>query len=454
MREQTVVSKKSNLMIIFLSLLLGFLLYISPAFVFCIFLTVLLFFMTLNNTDIEDRHFMSVIMGLNFIVKLIGFVLVEYYCFKIGYFDIFGDAHMNIEVGLQISDFLTKGQQIFYIPFSYMFKSGRYNIHGMTFFNGLYFSIFGNDIISIKYINILCSLITGWMVYDLTKRISSSAAGKIAISIVLFWPTIFVWSLTDLKESHFFLALIAAFWFFNKIAKSSSVKRRIVFFIPLTTSVIYLITLRPALMLPIVLVCAVISGSYYLFIWCRNKNNKMTIKLTPVIFMSGILLFIGYSPHIFQNLKGYYELALGYNAGFLATGGWNYNLLEGNPHDFYTVSFFLKYIVGSWLHFLLEPLPWHIFSLSMIMLYPAMFIWYLILFFSVTGAIRICRAGKGREVFPILIFLVLYITVVGVSVSNIGTAVRFRDAVTPIIIILASCNLTKARKEILCQNTN
>ena len=54
------------------------------------------------------------------------------------------------------------------------------------------------------------------------------------------------------------------------------------------------------------------------------------------------------------------------------------------------------------------------------------------------GIKKIFTEGKVRLIAHILVFLVLYSTIVGMSVANIGTLVRFRDAMLPIFAILSS----------------
>ena len=140
-----------------------------------------------------------------------------------------------------------------------------------------------------------------------------------------------------------------------------------------------------------------------------------------------------------------YKQAIGLNRGFLGTGGFNYDLLSG-VNNVYSLKFFLKYVFFMLLHFLLEPLPWNIASLSMLLIFPQMLLWYFILFASVAGMIRMCRIGRASRIFSPLAFLIIYTVVIGTAISNIGTASRFRDTISPIVVMLASCALVSSSK--------
>ena len=125
--------------------------------------------------------------------------------------------------------------------------------------------------------------------------------------------------------------------------------------------------------------------------------------------------------------------------GFLSSGGWNYDLLGNFAPDYYfTPLFIVNYFISGWFHFLCEPLPWNITSASMLVSYPMMLVWYLLMFFAFFGVIKLLRRGKIREIYPMLTFVFFYITITGMSIANIGTAVRFRDMIMPIIAVLAA----------------
>jgi uncharacterized membrane protein YhaH (DUF805 family) len=129
------------------------------------------------------------------------------------------------------------------------------------------------------------------------------------------------------------------------------------------------------------------------------------------------------------------------------SGGWNYNIIGDMGQNYFTLQFFVKYLAKAWFHFMTEPLLWHIYSKGILLLSLAMPLWYLLLFLSLIGVIRIRKTGRTAIFLPMIIFTVLYVTIVGMAVANIGTVVRFRDVVMPFVVILAACGMTNPAKE-------
>jgi lipid-A-disaccharide synthase-like uncharacterized protein len=149
-----------------------------------------------------------------------------------------------------------------------------------------------------------------------------------------------------------------------------------------------------------------------------------------------------------------YALILHYHIGFLNSGGWNIDLLGDQSQNFFTLQFIIKYIAKAWASFFLEPLPWHFYSYSLMATYPMMLAWYIIAAFSAAGVIRAYYAGRSKEVFAMLTFTVIYVTVVGMSVANIGTIIRFRDVMVPIVAVFAGIGMSGVyrAKEERCRN--
>lgn len=432
----TVSSKGLSPVIIITAVFLGLFSYISPGLVFCTLLTLALFLIISRGSDTNDRRFVFTVISLALVLRLIALIIVQYYCFERGLLDILGDAASNLEHGWTVSQFLI-GESV--IKKSLYVDLGRYNVHLKIIFNGAFFTLFGNDVPSLKYLNILSVVTSGWLVYDLTRKIYSSSAGKLAMTFVLFWPTLFFWSITDLKESHLILAIITTLWLLNKIATEKGIKFKLIFAVLLAMSIIYAIFLRVTLMLPLMLLTLSVTFIYFTLRWSFNRAKGLIF----IALIGSVILLFSQKEVFSQLLKANYDVILGNYRGFLTSGGRNYDLSLDFSQNCYTYSFFLKYLFVTTFHFISEPLPWHMYSFSMLAAYPMMLIWYMILFFSLIGVIKIYRIKKGNAIFPFLVFFILYVTMAGMSICNIGTAVRVRDMIMPIIAIFASCGLTR-----------
>jgi len=94
----------------------------------------------------------------------------------------------------------------------------------------------------------------------------------------------------------------------------------------------------------------------------------------------------------------------------------------------------------GFIHFMLQPFPWRIESLSLMLSFPQMLLWYALIVFFAIGALVSLRR-RARESGALLIYFVLVSLVLGVSGGNIGTTFRFRDSITPIVLIFASVGM-------------
>lgn len=444
---------ESIIKISFISLCLGVLQFISPGIVFCFFLTMISFYVMLSNIDAEDKQFIAFITCAALSLRIIFLILSEYYILNkvladIGWFnpwDLYGDGSMNIHSGLRIADYLN-GKTLSTYSFKEIFVGGNYNVTGIIFFNGFFFSLFGNVVFPIRYLNSLIIVVSGGLLYSWTKSIHSAYAGKIAISLFLFWPTILIWSITDLKESQVISSLILILWCLNKIIAANNIKRYFILFCVwlLIAVSIYLIGLRPNLYKMLLPAFFSIISVYYFFV-CFQKERSWKIYFFINLIIISLTLII-FRQEIFQIVRVSYDSLLTHHRGFLTSGGVNYNLF-GSAQEYYSLPFILFYWVNAWFHFMLEPFPWRLISLGMLANFPQMLVWYGLIVMSRLGIMTLIKAGKSKEIFPLVVFLILYVTIVGMASANIGTAVRFRDTITPIVIMLAACGIASLVKK-------
>jgi len=413
---------------------------ISPGFALCILLSVAFFYAVRRNTGEDDRRFVLFMISAAVVLRVAGLIILQYKCLSMGQLDIFGDAQDNIIQGINISDSIRNMKEIPVTPQSIL--SSRYNTHSMTIFNGIFFLLFGHDIVSLKYVNILAICATAWIIYDFAKNIYSGAAGRIALAIILFWPTVFIWSLTDLKESHLLFTVACSFWLLDKAARGKGVLRKAVFVTLSVLFAFYFVLLKIKLMMPVFILSASLIVLYNALHYGFSKDPVLSRKVLYVSFVPASAIIMTFGDRILQAAKGMYALILHYHIGFLNSGGWNVNLIGDQSQCYFTMQFITKYIVKAWLYFLLEPLPWHFYSFSLTVTYPVMITWYILVAFSVVGIGKIFYSGKAKEIFAMLVFMTIYITVVGMSVANIGTLIRFRDAMVPIVALFAGIGLS------------
>lgn len=405
--------------------------------VMSVFFTWALFYILRSATPQADRRAVIRLLSVSLALRVILFCILQYFILSRGMIDIFGDAQDNITQGVIFDNYFRGAYNV-----GKVLSIDRYNTHTMSFFNGIFFAVFGYDLVSLKYLNILAVTAAGWLIYDFLRRSYSSSAGKIAAAIFLFWPTLILWSLTDLKEAHFIFCLVAIFWILRMLSRSVRLSGRLFYLLLLAALAFYVVFLKYKLMLPLALLTASALIFYYLYMWFYGKSNRAAGRFLVFVFLFGTTVFLRFQGLITQKAIDYYGIIISYYKGFINSGGWNFNIITGRTQDFFSVPVFVKYFFGGWFHFMTEPLPGHLlYSYSLLVMAPVMLIWYLLIVFSMAGMVKLKRAGRLSLFVPMLLFMFFYVTMMGMSVANIGTVIRFRDTIMPVVAMLASCAL-------------
>jgi hypothetical protein len=429
-----ILEKNNNVALIIFAVFFGLFLAIVPGIIFCILITLYFFRKIYASLETGDRFYVISALGLALFLRFGIIFLLQIFCLKNGILDLFGDAGDNIYRGNLLSLFVSG--ESFYPPFD-VFHT--YNVHAKTFFNSMFLAYFNKDIMSLKYVNIFFVIIGGYLLFDLTKRIHSSVAGKIAMTIFLFWPTIFLWSITDLKESHLINGLVLLFWIANFLSLGYRFRTRIFALAGFILCSLYVIFLKPLSISPVFLILFIFLLMYYLL--RLGKSDKLWKRYFSRLVILAIVLLVIHLHDIFTNvLISSYDRIISVNRGFLNSGGWNYDLL-GDGHNYYSFAFIIKFILGGWFHFLFEPFLGSFNSWKMLVFYPFVIIWYSMIFISFLGLVQVFRSGLIKKLIVPLLFSVIFITLIGMSIPNIGTLMRFRDVILPVMAILSAIYL-------------
>lgn len=407
-------------------------LFVVPGMVVSVLIAWAMFCFANCATPGPDRRTIMRLMAYSLLLKVVIFCVLQYFIFSRGMLDIFGDAQDNIIQGTVFGDYFRGEYNI-----GKVLTLGRYNTHSMSIFNGMYFMVFGADIISLKFLNMIAVTAAGWFIYDLVRRAYCALSGKIAAAIVLFWPTLIMWSVTDLKESHLIFCLALVLWIIQKLGSNMKWPNRIFYMTAFAAFMVYAVFLKHKMMMPVVSLSAVACVYLHLLHRSRKAGNSGRFILYS-IFVSAVL-FLMYNNNIIGKMMELYGIMHSYYSGSLNTPGWNYKIMDVSAENIYSFGYFVKFAAGGFFHFLTEPLPWHLYSCGLLMMLPLMLIWYFLLFYSLVGVLRLKKLHTIRPFLPMMVFAFLYAASAGMSLVNIGTAIRFRDAIMPVVAILASC---------------
>ena len=457
--------RKFNLII--LSFILGVIISFSLGGVFLSLVIVFSGFLIWRNAEKEDRNFLIYIFISGIAVRIVIYFIytnISILSGKGGW--LIGDAHgiysyawlyvQKLEGSRRfLINSLDNGRvyddsQAFYNYFggSYekainYFTYGNYGFHGFTMLLAYLVYIFGPMKFSGRLINILLGTLTGIFVYYIVKRIFGQKSAKISAVLVTFFPSMFIWSLDFLKDPIYILMSLLILWAFIMYWN----KKNILYIVLIFIAVLIQTTIRKDLWL-----IGLIPFGLGFFLIPRLS----LIKKTMVVTIGIAVIFCLHNRINYATVRTNIEKALQSHIGHVNTsyghGGYAYKLLDdkyyspvGYNVNNITWREIVKAFLKGWYHFLFEPFVWDMKSKSMLMSFPQMILWYLLLVFAMVGILFGLRYN-WRYTFIFIINILLLSSVIALSSGNIGTLFRHRDIVTSFYLIFSAVGITHLLK--------
>ena len=300
--------------------------------------------------------------------------------------------------------------------------------------------------------NILLFLTASVALYRLVRTAYTPAAALVGLTLLLFLPTLFAWSISALKESfHLFVgtaALIAAVG----IVRGRG-RLQLLAVVGLVTAMGVLATIRGG---AFEIMAAGLAGGMLV----RVLTLKKWVVVATLVCLGAGLFAVSRSPDLQARVTDPVTTVLrGTAAVHLShaiSPGHAYRLLDdsfytttsllrasaigqGNPANAVTTLTFqelTRYVARSAVAFLVVPLPWDSVSWSEIVLVPQQVVWYLMVPLALVGVV----AGLRRDgLVTLLLVSCIVVAAVPISLSNgnVGTLVRHRDTVVPFIVWLS-----------------
>lgn len=303
----------------------------------------------------------------------------------------------------------------------------EYQIGFITYFYSIIYAAYGYIPSYINTLNILLNLLTGIIIFKMCDMLFNRKAGYIALILFLFNPILFYYSTMKLKESLY----IFAFYLSIYLAILTVRKKDIVRFLLIIPLLFLVRSVKAMFFWPFLFVLAVY------FIINLFSKRKLLFVVMPILSVFFLLKFS------FICEKGYkfFIASLQYHQGVLLTGGHTYRLLIFGPDIFhYNNMQKILSFVNAWYHLLLEPVLTTNMSFTLLAYYPVKIIFaflYILGFLGTISAFRY-RAHNYRENILLLSFLFFIGSIIAMTSGNIGTMLRHRDLITPIIFIYAS----------------
>ncbi len=273
------------------------------------------------------------------------------------------------------------------------------------------------------------------VLYRVVRRAFGGFAAVFGAGVLLFLPSLFIWSISALKEPLYFLVVAVNLGAAMRIVRGPTWTWRVASLVTLTAGGFILQTLREGgLVLAFV---GVVGGFALAFAVTRPRVLMVACLAVPLV----VVLALSRPALQERAWAGVHEVALKH-WGYINTPGQTYRLMEP---AFYmdrreiqamTVGDVARYSLRAVWSYLTVPLPWQIESRSALAFLPEQMIWYTLIVLMPIGV----AAGLKRD--PLLTCVLVThglvaAAMVAVSGGNVGTLVRHRGLALPYLVWLS-----------------
>ncbi len=307
----------------------------------------------------------------------------------------------------------------------------HYQVGFYTYFMALFYSYFGYSPLVINFINCILGVLSAFFIYRLCLFFNEKVA-NLSLCLMLFYPSLFIWSaLTKLKITGMIFLGVLFIFFSSKIILNKKW-----LYLPFVIGTMVLIELFRGKFGVLFAIIFLLS----FFLTAKRCILKNLVSITICVF--AILNF----SKVASGIKKIMDGGITIHHGVVNTGGVVYKLLDDKCYSqvpgFYPLNGigYLKYYLNGVLHFVFEPFLDDISSKNILIFLPQQFTWYLLLMFSIFGVLYGIRYFRKEAIILIVYFFVIT-SILAISGGNIGTDIRHRDLISPVVFIFGSLGL-------------
>jgi hypothetical protein len=295
---------------------------------------------------------------------------------------------------------------------------------------------FGPSTYAVRLLNGVVFVSGAALLYRLARRGFGVVPALGGLATLLFLPSLFLFSISLLKESIYFLLTAVAIVGTVVAVRPGPWGARAGGAVLLVVSVWLLADLRPgAVALTVGGLLLGIIGQWFL----QTPRRVLAAALTAIV----AAVAIARSPSASARVLDALTTSAKQHTGHVFTLGHSYKTLD---EKFYanvetpttsrltlTPAEAARYVARSGLSFVMVPLPWQVATKSEMVFVPEQLLWYLLVVVAIVGL----RPAWRRD--PLLVSLLVgYVlptaAVLALVNGNVGTLVRLRGLVTPFLI--------------------
>lgn len=269
------------------------------------------------------------------------------------------------------------------------------------------------------------------LLHRMVRDTFGSAPATLALASIVFWPTLFAWSISVLRESsQFFLgASVTGALFY--LAADRRLWARAVWASALVAALAALFTLRSGAA-EIALVAIVLALAF------RAVAARASIAIALLVIAG--FIFWRAEDRIVSTVR----LAADRHMGHVMSAGQSFRLLDEKYYAGGTGSLVtmtsgdgVRYLASAAVAFVVVPTPGRAGSLTELAMAPQQVVWYGALVAALIGIAAGVRRGAWLTCI-LAAYPVAGLIIIAPNSGNVGTLVRHRDMIVPFVLSLAS----------------
>lgn len=300
--------------------------------------------------------------------------------------------------------------------------------------------LFGPTPYGMRAFNALLFVSGAVILFRLVRPGLGSMAAWCGLTVLLFLPSLFVSSISLLKEPVYFLLTTVLLWCAATVLRKPGWRRGLMAAAIGGLCLLLLDDLRRG---ALVLAMAGLAAAGAMLLVLATARRAMTGVAVALI----VVIAAWSQPPVRARVIDGITAAAKTHAGHVFTSGHAYKLLDegfyvipGTPSAWpitLTGDQALRFVVRAAVSFVVTPLPWELASLSELAFFPEHVVWWLIVVLAPIGTAAGWR--RDRTITALLIGFVLPTAIaLAMTNGNVGTLLRLRGLVTPYLIWLAA----------------
>ncbi len=244
----------------------------------------------------------------------------------------------------------------------------------------------------IHVINSACYLAGALVLFRFVRPAFGGVAALAGLAVMLFTPSLFMWSISALKEPSYVLAAAIELACAVQMARSPSLRNKLFWLLGVTAGVVALESLRRGGSM--VALAGIVGGLSLGYALPRPK-----VLLAAVVLLPAIAIGLLRVPPIQERALNAVRSWAIYHAGHVGSPGYSYRILDGryyiDSRRIYGMpgDEAVAYVLRSYVSYVTEPVPWRIESRTTLAYVPEQMFWCVV---AGAGAVRNCRRRASR----------------------------------------------------------